>query len=549
MLLIAAILAAGCSTASTGRGGGSATDSSGFGFAKDTAPPTDSGGVPAAEDIPRPPEDTGACALGGPCSDGDACTINDQCVAGAGGAPTCQGQPTDCDDGVVCTTDSCAGGICSSVVAPGFCLIEGVCWAAGDTDPKNGCQQCGASATGWTTVAGACDDGDPCTADLCVGGVCVGEPIVCPDDQNPCTSESCVAGACQTQPSAGPCDDGSPCTTGDQCANSVCVSGSPVVCPDDGDPCTTEACGAAGCTSQPIPGCEVDECQYHNECNPAGVCAEWKSTGKTKCSAPCAGPADCGANSTCTKLPGSANIGFCEAMVPGGFGVGTQCDDDSGCASGTCEGVCVATCMDQGACPPGQTCTLADNTAVGELSAVCFPDAAAFVPNGQPCSPDGQAFGSGVCQSGHCDLLGAPPWLCAPPCTSEADCLPAQECNIVLYSPSPNPKTKPFSATIGGLRHDVFMGCYAQPSPGFKADGSLCSGDSECVSGKCQQLDLATPSKYCTSFCTSDAECPPTLKCKLDALALTSNWLISGELQTQGQQLQATTFVRVCRLP
>jgi len=31
-----------------------------------------------------------------------------------------------------------------------------------------------------------CDDGDPCTADTCVGGVCMHKPIEC-DDSDPCT--------------------------------------------------------------------------------------------------------------------------------------------------------------------------------------------------------------------------------------------------------------------------------------------------------------------------------------------------------------------------
>jgi len=40
-----------------------------------------------------------------------------------------------------------------------------------------------------------CDDGNPCTIDECVDGVCVYTPIVC-DDQDPCTTDECVNGQC-----------------------------------------------------------------------------------------------------------------------------------------------------------------------------------------------------------------------------------------------------------------------------------------------------------------------------------------------------------------
>ena len=48
------------------------------------------------------------------------------------------------------------------------------------------------------------------------------------------------------------------------------------------------------------------------------VCAIWATTGQAVCSDPCAGDTDCGAGQTCAKLPGSANVGFCEAVIPQG---------------------------------------------------------------------------------------------------------------------------------------------------------------------------------------------------------------------------------------
>jgi len=103
------------------------------------------------------------CIDGQPCNDGDACTTNDVCTDG-----TCGGQPVNCDDGNVCTVDSC--------------------------DSSTGCVHENA-------VGMACDDGDPCTInDVCTAGACVGEddPLIgtacdgadsdlCPEGTYSCT--------------------------------------------------------------------------------------------------------------------------------------------------------------------------------------------------------------------------------------------------------------------------------------------------------------------------------------------------------------------------
>jgi hypothetical protein len=48
----------------------------------------------------------------------------------------------------------------------------------------------------------ACDDGDPCTVDLCTPTGCVHSPLSC-DDGVPCTIDACVAGACTHVPATG----------------------------------------------------------------------------------------------------------------------------------------------------------------------------------------------------------------------------------------------------------------------------------------------------------------------------------------------------------
>ncbi|NUN12654.1 MAG: VWA domain-containing protein, partial [Myxococcales bacterium] len=46
------------------------------------------------------------------------------------------------DDGIPCTDDICIGGLEIHDIAANYCLIDGACYSAGDTDPSNGCSVC-----------------------------------------------------------------------------------------------------------------------------------------------------------------------------------------------------------------------------------------------------------------------------------------------------------------------------------------------------------------------------------------------------------------------
>ncbi|PYT05763.1 MAG: hypothetical protein DMF49_13135, partial [Acidobacteria bacterium] len=98
------------------------------------------------------------------CSDSNACTTNDTCQAGAcvGGAP-----PT-CDDGNVCTIDSC--------------------------NPQTGCSH--TNQPNGTT----CDDGHSCTqGDSCQNGTCTGT--------NTCTTQIAPTGTTCSQFESGTAQD------------------------------------------------------------------------------------------------------------------------------------------------------------------------------------------------------------------------------------------------------------------------------------------------------------------------------------------------------
>jgi hypothetical protein len=131
----------------------------------------------------------------GPCDDGNGCTENDQWVDGV-----CEGIPTDCDDGLACTIDSCVfsgGGACSSEIDPSSCLIGNNCYASGSSNPNGACQYCdpNMSQVNWSNrpYGTACGAGYVCDG----SGACLlasGESCAL---NTQCASGICDSGTCQ----------------------------------------------------------------------------------------------------------------------------------------------------------------------------------------------------------------------------------------------------------------------------------------------------------------------------------------------------------------
>jgi hypothetical protein len=157
------------------------------------------------------------------------------------------GLPTDCDDGDPCTTDACVAGVCSQTP------IANCCETVDDCDDGIWCTDdaCNAGTCSHVDNTKACDDGDPCTEnDLCAGGICSGSSIVC-DDANACTADACVGGVCAYSFSPTPAC----CSVDVDC--------------DDGDRCTADSCGVGGeCVHSPEPDC----CFADAECEDFDVC-------------------------------------------------------------------------------------------------------------------------------------------------------------------------------------------------------------------------------------------------------------------------------------
>ena len=176
------------------------------------------------------------CDDGKECNGLEQCDHKDGCVAGE--APealddgidctvdSCDDQSNNtvhlpdstlCDDGLVCTIDVCdveTG--CLNTLQPGFCLINGVCYTPGTTDPNNGCQHCDpvVSTTSWSPKPAGEEvcDGQDNDCDGLTDEDLNGDPLV-----QPCTNacgdqgqETCTIGAfqnCSAPPVAEICDD------------------------------------------------------------------------------------------------------------------------------------------------------------------------------------------------------------------------------------------------------------------------------------------------------------------------------------------------------
>src|SRR5262249_22370945 len=137
-----------------------------------------------------------------PCPDGNVCNGAEVCIGG-----TCTSQPgLNCNDGDPCTKDLC--------------------------DPVNGCQNPPLQSPG---PGCDCPNGD---SDCDNHNVCDGKETCDPSHQfchpgtplscgttNQCLIPSCdrVAGCTTTpQPPGTPCDDHDACTTNDECMDSTC---------------------------------------------------------------------------------------------------------------------------------------------------------------------------------------------------------------------------------------------------------------------------------------------------------------------------------------
>jgi len=230
---------------------------------------------------------SGSCVLQAHvCSDGNPCS-NTTCVASNGVAtcplpaitcPTtdachpqvcnssglCQVQPINCDDGNLCTNDTCNNGVCSHSLAPcgNFCSPA----------------VCNASTGQCVAVVKNCDDGNPCTTDsqYCdpkLGPTCsnVLNSTMC-DDGDACTAEVCnpeaAPGTNPCQRSNTTCAAPNPCQNFLGCDSKLGCQYSNYTCANISTWCNPYVCevSAGGCVKNPVicpnkdRGCFIASC-------------------------------------------------------------------------------------------------------------------------------------------------------------------------------------------------------------------------------------------------------------------------------------------------
>ncbi len=236
---------------------------------------------PCTVDLCKPASGCASTPTSGPCEDGDMCTISDLCLNGG-----CQpGEPRNCNDGNLCTDDSC--------------------------DPQVGCLHAPNQAP--------CDDGDPCTqTDTCGGGGCVGgNPLSCSDGIFCNGAEVCKSGF--------GCETGQPPNTNDgvQCTFDYCDEDADVVVHEaqhaqcnTGGLCKNDYCDLqVGCVSEVMADCCGNAIkEAGEECDEGPANANVPDTCRTNCHLP-----------TCP-----------DGIVDGG----EECDDGNQVDTDTCKNNC-----------------------------------------------------------------------------------------------------------------------------------------------------------------------------------------------------------------
>jgi hypothetical protein len=216
-------------------------------------------------------DDGTPCYRGNPCSPADYCH-DGQCY---------DGPFRDCDDRDRCDgIDYCDfdSGECVPYPVP-LCDDHNEC--TGDTcDPIAGCV--------FTPIDAPCDDGDACTVgDRCVNRACLWGPVDDCDDANPCTDDSCdVAIGCLHVPHAGACDDGNACTALDTCQAGVCVGTNPVVCG------TPALCQAAGVCEPTTGVCHFGNAPDGTTCSDGELCTTGETCQAGVCTPAANGPTE-----------------------------------------------------------------------------------------------------------------------------------------------------------------------------------------------------------------------------------------------------------------
>jgi hypothetical protein len=289
-----------------------------------------------------------------PCMDGNVCTTTDQCEDGE----CFGGPPLECNDNNICSgQETCDPALGCQWGTPPDCDDSNSC-TTDSCDPGLGCQN----------KLTNCSDNDNCTVDFCVDGACKNVSIVCQDDGNPCTVEQCDLLTGQCAVSLKDCNDNNLCTL-DSCVDGECLNEAYSCCDDtgcsqwkcdpdlgwqlvedpfdDGDPCTWDYCDPWVDVVYHFPkNCDDGNDCTNDICDPVlGECVATVNI------LPCDDGDVCSQGDSC----------FLGSCVPGDP---LNCDDSNICTDDTCDEAkgCQylaneLPCDDGDACTSGEMCS------------------------------------------------------------------------------------------------------------------------------------------------------------------------------------------------
>jgi hypothetical protein len=416
---------------------------------------------------------TGQCDGGNvpdqtPCDDKDACTMFDRCESGE----CVPGPAISCDDGNLCTDDSC--------------------------NPKKGC--------GHQANQLPCDDGNACTLeDACSAGWCTSKLLLKCDDGNLCTDDVCdpLVG-CIANVNTNLCSDGNACTTGDQCKNGVCQAGMGLPC-DDGNLCTTDECvdPILGTCIHEEKDCKDGNCCTTDSCDP--------KTGQCKHVA-----CDCDDHDPCTD---DIQLGCPDNGTPIQCkNVPKSCDDKNLCTIDACDkisGQCENTPVD---CNDANKCT---QDSCNPATGLCL-HVAKSSDDLNPCTEDSCDWQTGnpvhvlkscddgdACTLDYCDPVTG---LCLHPakdcddgnkCTVDSCGLPEGKCVFAAKCDDADACTQDSCEAASGDCANAVVdcddgngctddscdpqdGCLNTPNTVPCDDGNPCNGQDTCGGGTCQ---------------------------------------------------------------